>query len=103
LPPKTYPLFGPVEMDYTQIAAELSAVLGRTISYTPSTLGQYQTHLQTYGLPEFLIQHFMEVAVDYQNGIFAGADGEQSPIERITGKAPQTVRGFVEANREVFG
>jgi NAD(P)H dehydrogenase (quinone) len=100
---KTYPLFGPVEMDYTQIAAELSTVLGRTITYTPSSLRQYQAHLKTYGLPEFLIQHFMEVAVDYQNGIFAGADGERSPIERITGKAPQTVRGFVEANREVFG
>lgn len=100
---KTYPLFGPVEMDYKQIAEELSAVLGRTITYTPSTLEQYRENLESYGLPAFLIQHFLEVAVDYQNGIFAGADGEESPIERITGKAPQTVRAFVEANREVFG
>ncbi|MFK3795507.1 MULTISPECIES: NmrA family NAD(P)-binding protein [unclassified Pseudomonas] len=96
---KTYSLFGPVEMDHSQIAAELSAVLGRKITYAPSTLDEYRAHLESYNLPAFLIQHFIEVAIDYQNGIFAGEDGV---IGQITGKAPQTVREFVLANRNAF-
>lgn len=96
---KTYPLYGPVELSQQEIADEISAVLGRTITYSPSTLEEYRVHLETYNLPEFLIQHFVEVAVDYQNGIFAGVDGV---IGQITGVAPQTVRDFVKANREAF-
>lgn len=96
---KTYSLFGPVEMDHSQIAAELSAVLGRKITYAPSTLDEYRAHLESYNLPAFLIQHFIEVAIDYQNRIFAGEDGV---IGQITGKAPQTVREFVLANRNAF-
>lgn len=96
---KTYPLYGPVEMNHEQIAEALSAELGRTITYVPSTLEAYRSQLESYGLPEFLIQHFIEVAVDYQNGIFAGEDGV---IEQITGKAPQTIGDFIQANRNAF-
>jgi len=96
---KTYPLCGPVELNHGQIAEEISAIVGRTITYSPSTLEEYRQHLQTYDLPEFVIQHFLEVAVDYQNGIFAGVDGV---IGQITGQAPQTVADFVRANRQLF-
>ncbi|KPU59957.1 short chain dehydrogenase family protein [Pseudomonas fluorescens] len=96
---KTYPLCGPVELNHGQIAEEISAIVGRTITYSPSTLEEYRQHLQTYDLPEFVIQHFLEVAVDYQNGIFAGVDGV---IGQITGQAPQTVADFVRTNRQLF-
>lgn len=96
---KTYSLYGPVELSQQQIADEIGKVVGREITYAPSTLEQYRAHLQTYDLPEFAIQHFLETAVDYQNGIFAGTN---SVIEDITGQAPQTVAGFVQANRHVF-
>lgn len=96
---KTYPLCGPVELSHQQIAEEISAIVGRTITYSPSTLEEYRQHLQTYDLPEFVIQHFLAVAVDYQNGIFAGVDGV---IGQITGQAPQTVADFVGVNRPLF-
>ncbi|GJG95088.1 NmrA family NAD(P)-binding protein [Cupriavidus pauculus] len=96
---KTYSLFGPVELSQQEIAEEIGKVLGREITYAPATLEQYRAHLQTYDLPEFLIQHFLETAVDYQNGIFAGTN---RVIEEITGQVPQTVAGFVQANRQVF-
>ena len=96
---KTYPLCGPVELSHQQIAEEISAIVGRTITYSPSTLEEYRQHLQTYDLPEFVIQHFLAVAVDYQNGIFAGVDGV---IGQVTGQAPQTVADFVRANRPLF-
>ncbi|MDF3886241.1 NmrA family NAD(P)-binding protein [Cupriavidus basilensis] len=96
---KIYPLYGPVELSQEEIADEMSKVLGRKITYSPSTLGEYREHLAKYDLPEFVIQHFLATAVDYQNGIFSGTDGV---IGQITGKAPQTIADFVKANREAF-
>ncbi|CAG9247466.1 NAD(P)H-binding protein [Paraburkholderia unamae] len=96
---KTYTLCGPVELDHQGIADEIGKVIGRKIVYRPSTLEAYREHLQQYDLPEFAIQHFIEVAVDYQNGVFKGTD---SIIESVTGKAPQTVEAFVRANRDLF-
>ncbi|ACC75138.1 NmrA family NAD(P)-binding protein [Paraburkholderia phymatum] len=96
---KTYGLFGPVELSQQEIADEMSEVLGRKIVYRPSTMEQYRTHLEKYQLPEFMIQHFLAIAVDYQNGIFSGADGV---IGEITGQAPQTVSDFVSMHRQEF-
>lgn len=96
---KTYPLCGPVELNQQEIADEVGEVLGRKIAYRPSTLEAYREHLRKYDLPEFLIQHFLAIAVDYQNGIFAGTDGV---IREITGRSPQTVSEFVKAHRHVF-
>ena len=62
---KTYPLYGPVELSHQEIADEISGIVGRTITYSPSTIEEYRQHLgePTY-LPEFVIQHFLAVAVD---------------------------------------
>ncbi|MGF6545893.1 NAD(P)H-binding protein [Paraburkholderia youngii] len=96
---KTYELCGPIELDHQGIADEIGKVLDREIVYNPATLDEYREHLQKYGLPELMIQHFIEVAIDYQNGVFAGKDGI---IEQVTGQAPQTVEEFVRANRQLF-
>jgi NAD(P)H dehydrogenase (quinone) len=96
---KTYPLFGPVQLNHDEIAEKMSTLLGRKIVYSPSSLKEYRERLESYRLPEFMIQHFEEVAVDYQNGIFSG---ENNVIAEITGKAPQTVEAFIEANRSAF-
>lgn len=96
---KIYPLYGAVEMDHRQIAEVVGQVIGRKVVYSPSTLEQYRKHLESYKLPEFIIQHFEEVAVDYQNGIFAGMN---DVVHRITGQSPQTVEAFVVANRKAF-
>jgi uncharacterized protein YbjT (DUF2867 family) len=96
---KTYPLYGPVEFSQKELADELSRVLDRRIVYSPGTLDDYAQLLGKYDLPEFLVQHFLAIAVDYQNGIFAGTDGV---IAEITGQAPQTVEQFVKTNIEAF-
>ncbi len=96
---KAYELCGPVEMDHHGIADELGKVIGRKIVYSPVTLDAYRAHLQKYDLPEFTIQHFLEVAVDYQNGVFEGTD---RVIGAVTGTPPQTVAEFVHAHRTLF-
>lgn len=96
---KTYPLYGPVEFSQHELAEELSRILDRRIVYSPATLEQYRAHLATFPLPDFIIQHFVAIAVDYQNGIFSGADGV---IREITGQAPQTVEQFVRSHIGAF-
>ena len=96
---KTYPLCGPTELDQAGIAAAVTEVLGRKISYQPLTIPQYREHLKKTGLSEHLIQHLCAVALDYQNGIFSGED---KIIGEVTGKPPMTVQDFVASHREAF-
>ena len=51
------------------------------------------------GLPEFMIQHFCAVALDYQNGLFSGED---KFIAELTGKPPMSVQDFLASHREAF-
>ncbi|MBN3836068.1 NmrA family NAD(P)-binding protein [Burkholderia sp. Ac-20344] len=96
---KVYPLYGPVELNHHQIAEIVSRVIGRNVVYAPSTLAEYRELLEQYNLEEFMIQHFEEVAVDYQSGVFAGTN---DVIARITGQPPQTIDEFVATNRHAF-
>ncbi|MER8429637.1 NmrA family NAD(P)-binding protein [Mesorhizobium caraganae] len=96
---KTYTLHGPTELDQPGIAAAISEVLGRKISYQPLTIPAYRDRLEKFGLPEFLIQHFCAIALDYQNGIFSGAD---KIIAEVTGVPPMTVQDFVTSHRAAF-
>ncbi|CDM62512.1 MULTISPECIES: NmrA family NAD(P)-binding protein [Rhizobium] len=96
---KTYRLHGPTELDQPGIAAAISEVLGRKIGYQPLTIPAYRERLEKFGLPEFLIQHFCAIAVDYQNGIFSGAD---KIIAEVTGVPPMTVQDFVTSHRAAF-
>ena len=96
---RTYTLHGPTELDQPGIAAAISGVLGRKISYQPLTVPEYRERLEKFGLPEFLIQHFCAIALDYQNGIFSGAD---KIIAEVTGVPPMTVQDFVASHRAAF-
>jgi NAD(P)H dehydrogenase (quinone) len=94
-----YPLYGPVELNEAEIAEKMSDVLGRRISYRPLTDEAYSAHLKTFGLDDFLIQHFLCIAEDCRNGVFAGTN---TLFEEITGRPAMTVEAFVEQNRAVF-
>jgi len=96
---KTYTFCGPAELDQAGIAAAISEVLGRKISYEPLTIPQYRERLEKAGLSEFMIQHFVRGALDYKSGIFSGED---KIIAELTGKPPMTVQDFVASHREAF-
>ena len=97
---KTYPLFGPVEMDQAGIAAAVGEVIGRRITCEPISIEAYRQRLEAAGvMPAFLIQHLCAVAQDSQDGIFAGSD---DVIGRVTGKPPMTVQEFVASHIDLF-
>ena len=87
------------ELDQAGIAAAMTEVLSRKISYRTMTIPQYRERLEMAGLHKFMIQHFCAVAVDYQNGLFSGED---KFIAELTGKPPMAVREFVASHREAF-
>ena len=98
---KLYKLLGPVELDGFGIAAAMTEVLGRKISYCPITVDQFLESLKKfpgYSSP-FLGQHLGAVALDSQNGITGGTN---SDVEDITGRAPMTVQEFVQKHRNAF-
>jgi len=45
----------------------------------------------------FLIQHLREVAIDHQNGVFAGTN---DVVKKIGGRQPTTLEEFITKHRE---
>ena len=102
---KIYPLFGPVEYTYEETAQVLSRVLGRPVQYKQVAFEEFQKAFEagrkTIGRPvnDFLFQHLREVAIDHQNGIFAGTN---DLVEKLGGRPPMTLEAFIEKHRAAF-
>jgi NAD(P)H dehydrogenase (quinone) len=102
---KIYPLFGPVEYTYEETAQVLGRVLGRPVQYKQVAFEEFQKAFEagrkTIGRPvnDFLFQHLREVAIDHQNGIFAGTN---DLVEELGGRAPMALEVFIEKHRAAF-
>jgi NAD(P)H dehydrogenase (quinone) len=97
---KTYTLTGPIELNHTEIAAAMSEVLGAKIEYAPTSIEEFRDKMQNlYKFPPFLTQHLVEVAQNYRDGIFSGAN---DAVEKITGTPALSVPQFIAQNRAVF-
>lgn len=97
---KIYTLHGPAEMNHTEIATVMSEVLGAKIEYAPTSIEEFNQKMEKlYKFHPFLAQHLVEVAQNYQDGIFAGTN---DVVERITGTPALSLRAFLEKHREAF-
>ncbi len=93
---KIYPLYGEKEFTFAEITTEVSRVLGKKIDYeqidVPTLKNSQRTHLG-----DFFWQHLTEVALDHQNGLFAGTN---DVIQRIGGRPPLGLHDFLVAHKE---
>ena len=97
---KVYTLHGPVEMNHREIAAAMSEVLDAEITYAPTSIEAFRRHMEDdLKFPPFLVQHLVEVAQDYRDGVFTGTN---TVIEDITGTPPLTVQEFIAKHRRAF-
>jgi len=97
---KEYRLHGPREMDHDEIAAAMSEVLGAKISYAPLAIEAFRHRMEhTYQFNPFLVQHLCEVALDYQDGLFAGTN---DAVEKLSGEPPLSIPTFIAQNRAAF-
>jgi uncharacterized protein YbjT (DUF2867 family) len=119
---QVYPLFGPVEFSYAEIAQVLSRVLKKDVQYKQVSMdamlqlmgsggqkppaghnaralyGEFEPKPERQG-DSFAIQHLREVAIDHQNGIFAGTN---DLVEKLGGRPPLTLEEFIDINRAAF-
>lgn len=97
---KTYTLHGPVELNHTEIAAIVSEVLGTRIEYAPTSIEEFKQKMeQLYKFPPFLVQHLVEVAQHYREGVFQGTN---DVVEQITGTPALSVSAFIDKYRSAF-
>ncbi|MEU7888029.1 NmrA family NAD(P)-binding protein [Microbispora bryophytorum] len=94
-----YTLHGPVEMNHHEIARAMSGALGFPVHYEPISVEEFASAMAERGLAAHGIQHLSNVAVDYQNGVFAGTNDN---VEKIGGRVPLSVEQFVLENRKDF-
>jgi NAD(P)H dehydrogenase (quinone) len=84
-------------MDQAGIAAAVSEVRGRPVTYEPMSIEAYRQLLEALGvMPAFLVQRLCAVSRDCQDGIFAGSNDIIGPP--MTGKPPMTVQEFVASH-----
>ncbi len=86
-------------MDHYGIADAISRALGIPVTYDPISIKQFADTLAARGRSPHLIQHISNVAIDYQNGIFAGTN---NLIEVIGNRTPMTVEEFVTSRKDAF-
>ena len=90
-------------------ARVLSRVLGKSVEYKQVDFDEFKKTLQS-GENEsakargregndFLFQHLREVAIDHQNGIFAGTN---DLVEKLGGRPPMTLEEFITRHRKAF-
>ena len=119
---KVYPLFGPVEYTYAETAQVLSKVLGKNIAYKQISFDAFLGMLQSgrehppegvssrnlYGElgakptssgDSFIVQHLKEVAIDHQNGFFAGTN---DLVQKLGGRPAMTLESFISKHRKAF-
>jgi hypothetical protein len=65
----------------------------------PIELDEFRSALEQRGLEPHRVQHLINVAVDYRNGIFAGTNDN---VSALTGVEPLTVEAFIERNKQYF-
>lgn len=93
---RTYDLTGPLGLAYDEIAARLSARLGRPVTYVDADPAAYGKVLAGFGLPDFLIQALIRIhaaaaagtmnAVSQHAAVLAGR-----PVEGIDAWIDRTV------------
>src|SRR2546422_3211090 len=95
---KTYPLCGPAEHSFAEVAEIASRVLGTQITYQQASVDTFAESIGQTGNALFK-EHCRATTVEAQEGVFAGTN---SLAAQISGRPPMTIEEFVAKNRAAF-
>ncbi|OAJ57804.1 hydroxylase [Paraburkholderia ginsengiterrae] len=96
---RTYNLTGHESADLTHFAKVFSEALGRTITYRDVPVDAWIGKLRETGVPPHLLAHFAAMARLHQQGRY---DRMTDDFTRLTGRAPASMREFVQAHAAEF-
>jgi uncharacterized protein YbjT (DUF2867 family) len=90
---KIYELTGPEALTYDDVAARLSAALGRQIEYVDVSTEERAARLQAIGLPDWMAKEFSNI---YGRGFYRGSGGAYTTdtIEQLLGRPPRRYDDF---------
>jgi uncharacterized protein YbjT (DUF2867 family) len=96
---KIYTLTGAQAISFEDVAAMLSAELGRTIVYDPASLLGYMRHLLAHKTPlSFaLVQTMLHVGLRFGQGEVVDAT-----LSQLLARAPTTLREYIHAQRSLW-
>ncbi|MFE2935518.1 NmrA family NAD(P)-binding protein [Streptomyces sp. NPDC059278] len=86
---RTYELSGPRSLSFRDVAAELSQITGREITYTPVTLDDYRAFLRENGLPVEFADLFALI-LDGRNADVVNG------VEEVLGRKPRDFSAFAK-------
>jgi len=90
---RSYELTGPAAVSYADIAAKISAVTGKNVSYVSPAPEVFAAELTKAGVPAEYIGLFTGFSVATKEGEFAGTT---SDLEELIGKKGGSVEAFLE-------
>ncbi|HEX3269237.1 MAG TPA: NmrA family NAD(P)-binding protein [Ktedonobacterales bacterium] len=96
---KAYTLTGAEALDYDEVAATLSEVLGRQIRYTNPSLLAFLRYQLGHGTPLGMAAVMAGIYTTTRFGLGAQMTDE---VQRLLGRPPISFRQFAEVNREVW-
>ncbi len=96
---KTIELNGPEAFSYTEIAAKISRVAGRTVQYVDIPETAQRQGMLDLGMPEWQVNALLELQQYYT---VAGKGAELTPIKDFLGRAPITLDQYLNENKDIF-
>ena len=90
---RAYTLTGPEAFTYDEIAGELSAMLGRTITHVNLPDSDLKAGMVAGGMPEELADRLLDLERYFREG---QASGISEDVELVTGSSPRRFRDFLE-------
>ncbi|NGZ83725.1 NmrA family NAD(P)-binding protein [Duganella aceris] len=88
---RTYHLYGPEELSYSEIAQAVGEGIGKDLRYVPEDPEAFVTRLLQAGVPPYVVRHLSAVFDEYRDNLL---DGSNNTIEALTGVAPMTIKEF---------
>jgi len=96
---KSYPITGPADLSFHDIAATFSKVLGRQIEYVDVPPQAAREALMKVGVPAWNVEGILELMDLLRGGKTAGVF---PTVQQITGKPPRTLERFVRDHASAF-
>lgn len=91
---KTYNLTGSEAYSFADIAAELSALTGKTVAYTSPEPAAFEGMLKQFGLPEGIVVMSVLFAAGIKNNDFSSPSGT---LEQFLGRKTTDLKTFLHA------
>jgi uncharacterized protein YbjT (DUF2867 family) len=96
---KTYTLTGPELLNYSQIAAKLSQLLGRPVRYLAITQEQLRASLRDMGMPPWQVDALADLQAYYADGTGGKVT---SDVRDVLGREPVGMDEFLRDHASAF-